>query len=322
MNFSFISNKQADELISQLQIGQIIKVDVLEKTSNTNYLISYQKILLTAVSEIDLRSKSVWLKVTQKVPFAKMQLIIEENYSNFKKLFEYAIEHKLILPNIPESFQKYLNFSTDETNVEDLFNFLQCYSDKIVWGIINESHFVEMLEYGITYKEILSVFSDSINIGCGEKKNKVPPNVVLEKINTALKPSKISISLLHIKYQPSLSFYLPMESIQDASFYTMMGTFTTKHFGKIAIVYNIKNNFPEIKLYFENNIYINALKDTLYDAVKNSNVKLHLCTTNEKLEKPSFTPSILEDKNPYDKEHHGILCTLIKIIIENNQNLE
>ena len=124
MDFTFNNNNQVNELMNQLQLGQVIKVRVLEKTSNSQYLIAYKNFQLTAASEVDLFAKSVWLRVTQKLPYPKLQIIIEENSSNISELLEYAEQRNLILPSIPKQLKHLISLNSEGVKITDLYDFI------------------------------------------------------------------------------------------------------------------------------------------------------------------------------------------------------
>ncbi|MCL2064278.1 MAG: hypothetical protein FWG98_07900 [Candidatus Cloacimonetes bacterium] len=327
MNFSFNISSQAEELIARLQLGQIIQVQVLEKSGNSQYLISYRNIQLTAVSEVDLLSKSVWLKVTQKVPFPKFQLIIEENESSLNHLFKYANENNLIIPYIPDSIKTYLSDTSTIVDIKgsQLYDFIDLYTEKLSWSVFNETDFMNLLSNGIPVDELLMLYNifpfsmgQEINksfsilslsdILYGENmevkgkilssikdlddieseyKNKfMPIMTVLEKINLVLNhkerftEKKVSenlnkISLLYIKH-PLFFLILPIECTIDDSVEMFSSILKTKHFGSVLLKYTSNGKKTEIKMLFENNIYINSLKDNLAMCINGKDITLNL----------------------------------------------
>ena len=330
MSFSLKNTRQSEELFSQLQLGQIIQVQVLEKAGVNQYLISYKNIELTAVSEVDLFSKSVWLKVTQKSPFPKLQLIIEENESNLKGLLEYTVANNLSLPPISNGLKGFLTSSTAPLDTKVLFDFLGRYYDKITWSIFNESVFLFLLKNGVSVGDLSEIIRDMVYLSVSNDKiNNTPPSpphsasymggtsddfetriltkktdlegldkevkskltpllIIIERVNEILgtQPSKLQqknqISFLYLRH-PLFHVALPIESmIEKTGLITSTGTIKTKHFGQILLKYNTRDKSSistpkeEINLYFENNIFINSMKNDLEKCVKDKEIVLRL----------------------------------------------
>ena len=214
-------------------MGQIIKVKVLERTGASQYLISYKNIRLNAYSEVDLLSKSVWLKVTQKTPMPKLQLIIEEIDNNLDELFTYINENNPALHAVHKKEITYKDLLTIYKGI--IVPYLE--KDNIA-KLINSS-----ADTPVFQENIINALTPLVNS--------------LDKVNLALiksldKDADISICILLFTHKFQF-FTIPFERIAN----TISGNINTKHFGKICLKINKKDNIT--KIFFENNIFKNAL---------------------------------------------------------------
>ena len=288
--------------MAQLQLGQIIKVQVLENLGNSQYLISYKNLQLTAVSEVDLFAKSVWLKVTQKTPYPKLQIIIEENSSRINELLEYADKNNLIIPRIPKPISDFLTFYKGEINPHDLYDFINWYIEKLSWGVFTGFNYLFLANKGITFRELMSVYdchyvyknkdnqittdmivklvatkSDlegvDIDANLSEKIDKTLP--IIENINQLFKDHSFQLSLLYIKHK-SFVIIVPVEYLKNEVFEIIAGILKTKHFGKISFKYEKQDSKSEIFVYFESLLFLNSLKNELQNCLQGRKITLTL----------------------------------------------
>jgi len=279
MNFKFKNSTQATELMSHLRLGQIIKIQVLEKSGHNLYMISFRGLVLSAVSEMDLTSKSCWLKVTQLVPFPKLQIIIEDKKGFMNDLLSYADENDLEIPNIPELLKTKLISIPVKINIQELYKFIDIYAE---WSVISDLvlHLDNYIisDDGITISDLNQIFSFNVIVKNKEKVGKVSSKLlfsvdelsnseasyenilnvlmILSKVNLQLTKSNIRLALFHIKYQ-NYEVILPVEYSLLRKNELIKGLFKTKNFGNIYF----KNDLSEkIFLSFENSIFMNAIR--------------------------------------------------------------
>ena len=271
-----MNNKtQTDILLSLLQLNQIIKVDVLERISSTQYLISYKNIRLTAVSEADLRSKAVWLKVTQKTPIPKLQLIIEEKDSKIKGFLDFVTENNLPLPEMPAWI---LDLPIGSFKNNELYGFIKLQSQRANWGLFTDNHFASFISAGVSINDLDMVY----NTGSDNSKRELLEQhcftallfdetdieVLKPRVEALKRVNSIIFSIFDLNSDIALYLYviqiknsfivIPMERFM----YKTSGLLCTKYFGNIIInIVLSKANFV-----FENNIYKNAFADVLVNA--------------------------------------------------------
>jgi hypothetical protein len=248
VEFNFKNDSNANELISQLQLGQVIKVQVLEKTSPSQYIIAYRNYKLSAVSEVDLMTKTVWLKLTQKVPFPKLQLIIEENDSRFNKLLKYAEENDLLIFN-------------------------DWYAEKLSWGMFDDVKLFFLLDKGVTIQEIMSAYQETVTTG-EEIEEKLTVSLLdddtqIQRINDLLSSNSFKLYQLYIRYL-SWTVLMPIEFMENKTSKIMSGLVKTKHYGKVSFKYIV--NKTELSLFFESMLYLNSLKTVVNGFIHSANL--------------------------------------------------
>ena len=113
-----------------------------------------------------------------------------------------------------------------------------------------------------------------------------------------------------------------------------MGKLASKHFGHVFFKVLKPSEKFEIRLYFENNLYINTLKDSLTRSIESDNVMLSLSlqthqATATRYKKSNYTKvnSLwqVEETLPCDEYKNKYLPTLQNLLItilENDLNLE
>ena len=291
MNFTFNSN-QANELINRLQLGQIIKVQVLEKTSNSHYLISYKNLQLTAASEVDLFAKSVWLRVTQKVPYPKLQIIIEEEHGNINELFEYADQNSLSIPSISKQLKDFIACYEGGVPIHDLYYFINWYSEKVACGVFSDFDLLFLLNKGIAFGDLMLAYDDFYLqvpksdvqdalldvkllstaediVGISIREKLAPKIALIETINSYLCEHNIKLSLLYIRHS-WLTLVTPVKSFING----FTGLINTKHFGRISFRYEPFIDKTNISLVFESMLYMNSLKPNLMTSIDNNKINL------------------------------------------------
>ena len=289
MNFKFNNSAQAAELVSRLRLGQVIKIEVLEKLEHNKFKIQFRGLVLSAVSEVDLTTKSCWLKVTQLTPFPKMQIIIEDQNGYMSDLLSYADENDLDIPHIPNLLKTSLSTRSIKVNAHELYDFINIYTD---WsGISNFLLYLQNFDFspdGITLADLNQFFSFSIikknenNLISSKliyseddlenepvmQKNNYNVLKILTKINNQLKNTTFKFALYSIT-QPKFNIILPVECSFIENNVSITGLIKTKHFGKIFY----KNDLnKKIFLSFENSIFMNAIKPM----IKNSDSQVFL----------------------------------------------
>ena len=295
MSLTFKNQAQADELISHLQIGQIIKVEVLEKINHSQFLISYQNITLIASSSLDLLSKTVWLKVLQKKPYPQLQLIIEENHNSYCNLLAFVQQEQLILPELIPSVVQFLKTLEHQIPPLEIYQFVLWYLEELSYGIIEEETATALQTIPISLKEIivaLDSFFQSQNIhllnprlSINNKENELKillstkelldifkdhsfidsllqKQEIIQRINQYWLDVKQNFFLGFIKYSWCfVVFPLLIEQVTNGMVFK--NVFRTKHFGTIAIHYQNLQDKSEINLLFENLLYLQTVKKYL-----------------------------------------------------------
>jgi len=295
MDVSF--NNQVGELIAQLQLGQVIKVQVLEKTSSTHYLVSYRNIQFTAASEVDLFTKSVWLRLTAKHPIPKLQIIIEDNNSAMNYLLEHVEKSNLVLPSIPNQLYDLLSGYNGDIKPHEFINFIGLYTDMHYTGIFSDSLLIHLLNKGITFGNIsviydytlyikavkeeslelqIKLFSDTNDVNALTAAPKTIMRLtemiqVVENINTLLINHGLQLALLYINH-PSFISIIPVECTANN---TMSGMLKTKHFGNISF----KVQKKEIQFTFESGLYLKSIK-ALFNKFINDDIKIGFTVQN------------------------------------------
>jgi len=263
MDISFSNNTQVNELIGQLCLGQVIRVQVLEKTGQNHYLISYKNMRMTAVSEVDLLTKTVWLKLTQKTPFPKLQIIIEETDSgmtNFKGLFS---DSKLTyLLNKGISIHQLMKFNGG-------FIFLQ----KQQADNLKKLN-IQLL---FTKDDIDKINSDN---PCVQKLSELIE--VVDNINKILSNQSIKLAVLYINIH-LLTILLPVECLLNDDLIILTGTIKTKHFSNISFKYEVNKakEKAEIVIIFECDLYLKALKKAITQHIKEEKINIILTVQNQ-----------------------------------------
>ena len=279
MNFKFNNSIEAAELVSRLRLGQTIKIEVLDKIEHNKFKIRFKGLVLSAVSEVDLTSKSCWLKVTQLTPFPKLQIIIEEQSGYMNDLLSYADENDLDLPHIPNSLKINIETYPTRVNAQELYDFISLYSewsgisnvllnlknfnfskDGITISDLNRffsSYNIEKNENNNSLKSSKLLFSEEdIDIESAKQKNIYKNLKIITKINNNLKNTNFKLALYMIE-NPKYCIILPVECEFQKNTQSITGLIKTKHFGKILY----KGELPQkLILSFENSIYMNAIK--------------------------------------------------------------
>jgi len=299
MNFTFNSS-QANELLSQLRLGQIIKVQVIEKTGNSHYLISYKNLQLTAASEVDLFTKSVWLRVVQKAPYPKLQIIIEEDHSCINELFEYADQNDLLIPSISKQLKDFIASYGNEIQIHNLYDFINWYSDKVTWGIFTDFNLLFLLGKGMSFRDLTIVYDDfclraqnpdtedfllatkllstmkdieTISAEMSVKERLTVKIALIEKVNAYLCEHNIQLSLLYIHHS-RLTLVIPVKLPMNSKSKLFTGLVDTKHFGKISFKYESFGDKVGVFLIFESGLFMNSLKADLTNCINKNNVDL------------------------------------------------
>lgn len=302
MEFSFKQSKQSNEFISQLSLGQVIKVTVKEKIGPNQFLIIFNDLQLTAVSDFDLISKSVWLKVNQLKPFPKLKLIIEDNESYLSSLFEYIDKNNLNYLNIPLSLSSFLELNKEKADPKIIYEFILWYIEKSYWSSFSDAIFLYLINRGITYQDLINVYSNNLflkNYPNNDNKNTeiklissdedlnnlslnlqemnfLPESVhLIEKINKHLTDSSFKLSMLCIISQ-FFKILIPVEIMKTNVSKKIAGFLNTKHFGKISFRYEEVLDRNEITFYFESFLFLNSLKPDLTNCLKNKKINLFL----------------------------------------------
>ena len=300
MNFKFKNSAQANELISRLRVGQIIKIEVIEKSEHNIYLINFRGLVLSAVSELDLTSKSCWLKVTQLTPFPKMQIIIQEQNDFINDLFNFADENDLEIPMVPNQLKIQLSTISNRVNPRDLYEFLFIYTE---WSTI--SNFMMNIknclisEDGITISDVNQFFNFCLLKKNDENDIKTSSKLlfsqndnididginsilnILTKINKQIEKSETKLALLYTQHQ-KYTIIFPVECRSYGDNMEINGILKTKHFGKIIIKSEINK---KIALSFENSIFMNAIKPICNKIVS---VPIHLNIQNHAATTPNY----------------------------------
>jgi len=315
VHFRIKKNTQIEQITNQLHLGQIIKVDVLKKNASSNYIISYKGIELTAMSDIDLFSKLIWLRVTQKAPYLVFQLIVEDQQSRLNELFEYTNDNNLPVPEIPLSIKNLINNHFSEISVLDLYSFLNWFTKRCDQEVLSEQLIVSLFDKGFSINDFLSIFVD-INIkfnalmaqtitesnfdfaiikSLDDIKKPLTSYLantlqfkisIIERMNCLFEKEKFKLALLYIRIDQSVHI-LPVELTQS----TITGSFITKHYGEIVYKYINHIKKREIAIYFDNLLFLNNLKNYILKATVNKPVSITLG-----LKKPLYQQNIYNNK--------------------------
>ncbi|MCL1827536.1 MAG: hypothetical protein FWG20_05775 [Candidatus Cloacimonetes bacterium] len=296
MSFSFKNSPHIENFCKQLHIGQVIKVEVLQRTAPSQYKISYQGFLLEAASEIDLLSKSVWLKVIQKKPYPLLQLIVEDADSTVDKLLEFATEKELQVPELTPIVTNMLKNSFTQEKQADLYDFICWLSQNNVYHILCKNMIEGIAGRDITTKEFLYLFAEDSSHSLEENTDQQTeisaklllsevdiPSLylapflydilarklqIIQKINSMMSPALCQLCLLCIECYLKI-FILPVEVTANKQ---VTGVMNTKHFGQILFVYQPQKK--DMAIYFESLLFINNLKKQLLSATHAMDISL------------------------------------------------
>ena len=307
MGVSFSNNSHVCELIGQMQIGQVIKVEVLEKKDSTHYLVSHRNIQFTAASEVDLFTKSVWLRLKQKHPIPKLQIIVEDNNSAMTGLLEHAEKSNLILPSIPKQLRDLLTNYQGRVNPHEFYGFIGLYTDMYGFGLFSDKLLVHLLNEGVSFGDIGFLYElnpplppfkkggdngcppltlpQEGNNSCSVKLLSVQDDIdgfvtepmlkerlstmmhIVENINILLVNHGLQIALLYINH-PLFLTVIPVECVTHNVSKSMNGLVKTKHFGNIVFKYGCQVQKREIQFIFESGLYLESMKVLLNKYVK------------------------------------------------------
>ena len=274
MNFHFKNSTQAKKLIENLVIGQIIKIKVIEKTDKNQYTIQFQDIILTAISEIDLRTHECYLKVNQLTPYPKLQLIIAENNKHTENLFKYTQENNLTIPQLTEQLQNILQNIQTEHTPKEIYDFIIWHSENAIWNYTAETFIALLNENTISINDILNFYS-IYQVIINENENKTEtqtkiitqenekniehniPEKIINKFHALPKTKNIKLAILYIDNDDT-QIICPIQYTQNEQKKTIAGTLNTKNIGNITFKYYEKNSQNEITYKFQNSLFMNA----------------------------------------------------------------
>ena len=264
---TFNNNSQKEHLINKLQIGQVIRAVIKEKTAPSKYILLVDDIPLIAASEIDLLSKSVWLKLIQKTPIIKLQLIIEENSEIINSIFSYAISQNLPIISIPSNLSQILNTLSLTDKPADLYRFIKWFSKRFSWGDYHDQALFDMINKGVSIKDIVEIF-DSIDMN----------EHIISKIsivNNIINDTFYKLMSVDTHYSET-SISIPIETFNHLESNILLGTVKTTHYGYIPFKLEIKAKINDLTMVFDNSIYLNAMKKEILNIIKDSNMNLNL----------------------------------------------
>lgn len=350
MNFS-LNNENKEQLHSltkHLKINQVIQVSIIKKIDINQYLIDFKGICLTAISEIDLLGKYVFVKIVQINPYLKLKAIINEKNAEFSEYYRYIEEHNLNYQDIPEEFINNKNFNSLKPDL--LYKFIKTFHYKYTNSFINASfllkifnsnsqnnnEFLERLINFYNYRlidESIDLPDDcsickyldqyqklSDKLKKSNKKNNLNLYSILEfsdLFNKFVFDNYIEIGLLHSVYK-KLLLQIPVELrlSKDISQTLMVsGLLNTKHFDCIAFVFHNR----ELNLLFENITLLNFVSKYLnsIDTINSSSLSVKYGVQNDR-----YQFHILKDFNEISSRDINFLGMCLCEIIKKDLELE
>ena len=307
-------------LVSKLTIGQILPVSVIKKINQSQYLIDLNGVELKAVSEIDLLSKIVWVKITHLKPLLKIQVIVSDENSYLNDYYQYISDNELEFMEIPSNIMKLFDIESDNTNAKDLYNLSQWYFQKSSWGLLNDDFFKNIFKKCNYSKDGFSIFSflnDFYNFyKCKKVKSENFHTIIffnnqnyekykhllLNVFDNALDETKF-INYLSIlgslqnedndssdlgflfARNESYNLIIPLECYKHQEINYLATMILTKHFEKISFKAETSGNENRIILYFENHILLNHFKEVFShskEKASNAFCDIYLSLANDK----------------------------------------
>lgn len=324
------NNTKLQMLLNKLNVGQLVKANVIKKINESHYLLDIQGVQLQAVSQIDLLSKKVWAKVTQLHPMFMIQVIVAEDKSDLYQYYQYLSDNNLNFFTLPDNYKEFFtqNYSFQS---KDLYAFAQWYNNKANWSLIIDKNFTQLLNSlkNNNGKNIFSLLNHfySLNIIFKNKAENLntliisKPEHFLKLSNDKKLTYSIKTFIQNDDFQNLIKFInainhinlfklgflfiqksnhtilLPVEIINKNNINILTTILQTKHFNNVIVKIEDYNSMDtnKIYLYFENNTVLNYFKDSLRkDNEMNKNQSLDIILSLSKdrtLYKWSISPS-------------------------------